>query len=173
VKKLIPIITLVLLMSILLIGCSTTKPTQELSKLEITIGEKQLDYIVAKNKWNGSMYDREDTFQSILKVGSGIEIPYIEFGKIGVINFKNNPPDKLTISDILIDKNGNKMYSTPIINIPFELKDGKYSFEIKQNMETALDSYFEPNMTYLRGFRMTASWDQNECEYAFIIKTDR
>jgi hypothetical protein len=28
-------------------------------------------------------------------------------------------------------------------------------------------------MTYLRGFRMIASWGQNECEYAFIIKTDR
>lgn len=90
-----------------------------------------------------------------------------------MINFKDNTPDKFAISDILIDKNGNKKYLTPIISNSFELKDGKCSFEIKRNIEIGLDSYYVPNMTYFRGFRMTASWGENECEYAFIIKTDR
>lgn len=172
-KKIINVIIFILLTNTLMIGCTLQESLQEPPELTITIGDKELQYITAKNKWNGSEYDRQDTFQSILKEGSGIEIPYIEFGKVAVINFKNNPPVKFTISDILIDKNGNKKYSTPIISNPFELKEGKCSFEIKKNIETELDSYFEPNMTYLRGFRMTASWGQNECEYAFIIKTDR
>lgn len=172
-RKIINVIIFILLTNTLMIGCTLQESLQEPPKLTITIGDKELQYITAKNKWNGSEYDRQDTFQSILKEGSGIEIPYIEFGKVAVINFKNNPPVKFTVSDILIDKNGNKKYSTPIISNPFELKEGKCSFEIKKNIETELDSYFEPNMTYLRGFRMTASWGQNECEYAFIIKTDR
>jgi len=172
-KKIIIRIIITLLSNILLIGCTSQKLSQEPPKLTITIGDKELQYVTAKNKWDGALYDRQNTFQSILREGSDIETPYFEFGKIAVINFKNNPPDKFTISDILIDKDGNKRYFTPIISIPFELKDGKYSFEIKKNVEAELDSVFVPNMTYFRGYRITTSWGQNECEYAFIIKTDR
>jgi len=170
-KKIIIVLISVLLTNTLMIGCTLKKSPQEPPKLTITIGDKELQYITAKNKWNGSIYDRQDTFQAILKEGSGIEIPFIELDKTAVIKFKNNPPDKFTIADILIDKEGNKMYSTSINNIPFELKDGKYSFKINKNMDTSLDSNWFLNKTYSRGFRMTASWGENECEYAFIIKT--
>lgn len=90
-----------------------------------------------------------------------------------MIDFKKCPPDKLTISDVLLNKDGNKMYpSIEIISIPAELKNGKCSFEINKNMETLLNSNWEPNKTYNRGFRMTATWGENECEYAFMIRTD-
>lgn len=68
---------------------------------------------------------------------------------------------------------GDKKYPTPVINIPFELKDSKYTFEIKKNIEVELDSFYEKGMTYFRGFRIIASWGRNECEYGFVIKTDR
>ena len=172
-NRLIVIITLVLLMSIMMIGCSTTKPPQEPPKLTITIGEKQLDYIVGKNIWNGSIYDREGTFQTILRKGSKIEIPYIEIGDTVTISFTNNPPSKFTISDILIDETGNYRYSEKeIINIPVELKDGKGSFEIKKHLAAGLSSYYVEGKTDLRGFRMIATWGENECEYGFIIRTD-
>ena len=172
-KKLIVAITLVLLLNILMIGCAATNPPQEPSKLTITIGEKQLDYIVAKNQWNGAIYDREGTFQTILKKGLESEIPYIEIGNTATISFTNNPPSKFTISDILIDENGNQRYTyKEIINIPVELKDGKCFFEIKKHLASALSSYYVEGKTDIRGFRMTATWRENECEYAFIIRTD-
>ena len=156
-----------------MIGCSTTKSTQEPPKLTITIGEMQLDYIVAKNKWNGAIYDREGTFQTILKKGSKIEIPYIEIGNTATISFTNNPPIKFTIKDILIDEHGNQRYSDKeIINIPVELKDGKVSFNIKKHFASALSSYYVEGKTDIRGFRVIATWGENECEYAFIIRTD-
>jgi hypothetical protein len=40
-------------------------------------------------------------------------------------------------------------------------------------METLLDLNWYPNKTYNRGFRMTATWGEKECEYAFIVKTDK
>lgn len=171
-KKLIPAITLVLLTSILLIGCSSTKP-KEPPEITITIGEKQLDYIVAKNKWNGAVYDREDTFHTILKKGSESEIPYIEIGNTATISFSSNPPTKFIIMDILIDENGNPIYSyKEVNNIPVELKDGKVSFEVNRHFASFLSSYWEEGKTDIRGFRMIATWGENECEYAFIIKTD-
>jgi hypothetical protein len=172
-KKLIPAIILVLIMSILIIGYYNTKPIQEPPKLTITIGDKQLDYIVTKNQWNGAMYDREDTFKTILKKDSKSEIPYIEIGNTETISFTKNPPMKFTIKDILIDENGNQSYShKETINIPVEVKGGKVSFKINKHFASALSSYYVEGKTDIRGFRMIASWGENECEYAFIIRTD-
>ena len=179
-NRLIVIITLVLLMSIMMIGCSTTKPPQETPKLPqeppkltITIGEKQIAYVVGKNIWNGYIYDREGTFQTIMRKGSKSEIPYIGIGSTVTISFTDNPPSKFTISDILIDETGDYGYSDKeIISIPVELKDGKGSFEIKKHLAAGLSSYYVEGKTDLRGFRMIATWGENECEYAFIIRTD-
>lgn len=156
------------------IGC-TAKPTQgtpgEPPELIITIGEKQLDYVVGKNIWNGSIYDREDTFQTILKNKS--EISYIEIGSTSKISFKSNPPSKVIMWDHLIDEKGNNIYSDKVtINIPLDLKNGKGSFEIKKHMASALSSYYVEGKIDIRGFRMIATWGENECEYAFIIKTN-
>lgn len=172
-KKIITGIIIALLLSTILIGCTSQLLSQEPPKLTITIGDREIQYVTEKNKWDGELFDKQNNFKNILKEGSEIEPQYIVFGEIATINFKNNPPDKFTISDILLDIQGDKKYLTPIISLPIELKEGKCSFEIKKNIETELDSYWAPNMTYFRGFRMTASWGENQCEYAFIIKTDR
>lgn len=75
------------------------KSPQEPPEIILTIGDKQLDYVVGKNQWNDEKYGREDTFKKILKNYPASELSYIEIGT-------------------------------------------------------------------------TATWGQNECEYAFIIRTD-
>jgi hypothetical protein len=173
IKKIMVGIIVIVLTSIFMIGCNSLKSPQGLPKLTITIEDKELEYVIAKNKWNNSIYDREDTFQTILKKGSKFEIPYIEIGKTVMINFQSYPPDKFTIADILIDENGKRMYSNKeVINIPVKLKDGKCSFEIKKHFASALSSVYVENKVDVRGFRMIASWGDNECEYAFVIKAD-
>jgi hypothetical protein len=146
---------------------------QEPPKLTITIGDKQLDCIVGKNKWNGAIYNRVDTFKTIMEKDSKSEVPYIEIGNTATITFSNNPPTKFTIKDILIDENGNQRYSDKeMFNIPVELKHGKYSFKIEKHFAAALSSYYVEGKTDIRGFRMIATWGENECEYAFVIRTD-
>lgn len=160
----------VILMTLLLVGCSSNS-MKEPPELVINIGDKVIEYISAKNKWNGSIYDREDTFVAILKEQK--DIPVFENDSIVEISFKSNPPGKFTVSDILIDKNGRQIYTDKEIKkIPVELVDSKYVFEIENHFASALSSYYEPNKQELRGFRMIASWGENECEYAFVIKTD-
>ncbi len=170
IKRLILIFTLSVLLIGVMSGCSSSGNMQEPPELSISVGDKQLDYVAAKNKWNGSIYDREDTFISIVKEQN--EIPVFENGSIVEISFKSNPPDKFTVSDILIDENGRQIYTDKEIkNIPVELNNSKCSFEITPHFASALSSYYEPNKKEIRGFRMIASWGENECEYAFIIKT--
>ena len=158
-------------------GCtspeSPLKSPQEPPKLIITIGDKEIEYVVAKNKWNNSIYNREGAFQTILKKDSKIELPYVELGKIADISFKTFPPTTLTISDILIGADGIPIYSDKeVTKIPVKLKDGKCSFEVKKHIASALSSYYVEGKTVLRGFSMIATWGENECEYAFIIRTD-
>ena len=151
----------------------SVKVPQEPPEVTIIIGDKQLDYVVGKNQWNGAKYDREDTFKTLMKNFSASELPYINIGSTAIIKFTKNPPGKVTISDMLIDDSGNQMYSErEIINIPVELKNGKTSFEVKKHSASGLSSYYVEDKTNIRGFRIVATWGQNECEYAFIISTD-
>ncbi|MDF2522225.1 MAG: hypothetical protein K0R84_2853 [Clostridia bacterium] len=170
-------IVLILLISMTVVGCSSQrsslKPPDEPPEITITIGDREIEYIAAKNEWNGAEYDREDTFRTILAPDSDIEVPYIIIGEIAEVSFENNPPEDFYILDMIINKDGSRMYDNRVTEeIPVELKDGKCSFEIKKNMASLLSSYYEPNKKDLRGIRMIASWGENECEYAFVIKTD-
>lgn len=163
------LLTSMLIFALILAGCSINS-MQEPPEISINIGDKEIEYVSAKNKWNGSIYDREDTFVTILKKQK--EIPVFENGSVAEITFKNNPPDKFTVMDMLINEDGNQIYTDKEIkNIPIESNNGKYSFEIDYHFASALSSFYEPGKTDIRGFRMIASWGENECEYAFVIKT--
>lgn len=161
---------LILTLALVLMGCSSNS-MQEPPELSVIIGDKEIEYISAKNKWNGNIYDREDTFVTILNEQN--DIPLIENGSIVEIAFDGNPPVEFAVSDILIDENGQQIYTDKEIkNIPVELIDGKCSFKIEKHFASFLSSYYDhPNKEYIRGFRMIASWGENQCEYAFAIKT--
>lgn len=168
-KKIIFIIALILILTLALMWRSSSS-MKEPPELLITVGDKEIEYISAKNKWNGSVYDREDTFIAILKEQK--DIPIFENGSIVKIAFKSNSPDEFTVMDILIDEYGRQIYTNKEIkNVPVELNNGRYSFKIEKHFASFLSSYYEPDKKDIRGFRMIASWGENECEYAFIIKT--
>lgn len=170
IKKLIFTFILSILLTASMPGCSSTGNVKEPPEISISAGDKSLDYVVAKNKWDGSIYDREDTFISILKEQK--EIPVFENNSVVEISFKSKLPDKFTVADILIDENGKQLYTDKEIkNVQAELKDGKYYFAIEPHFASSLSSYYDPEKKEIRGFRMTASWGGNECEYAFLIKT--
>lgn len=168
-KKTIFLLTLIFTLTIVLMGCSTNS-MQEPPEISITIGDKEIEYISAKNKWDGSIYDREDTFVTILK--NQKDIPIIENGSIVEVAFQSNSPDEFKVFDILIDENGQQIYTDKEIkSIPVVLAGGKYVFNIETHFASSLSSYYESNKKDIRGFRMIASWGENESEYAFVIKS--
>lgn len=167
-KKLLFLFTLIII-TLALMGCSSNS-MKEPPKISITIGDKVMEYMSAKNKWNGNTYDRENALYTIVKDSK--DIPVIEDGSTVEIAFKSNPPDKFKVLDILIDENGRQIYTDKEIkNIPVELKNGKCSFKIEKHFASYLSSHYEPDKKDIREFRMIASWGENECEYVFVIKT--
>lgn len=174
-KKLKVAFSLIFIVCISVIGYFYISVMLPIEPPEVTImiGDEYLDYIIGKNQWHGTKYDREDTFQTIMKNTSASELPYIKVGSTATIQFKKHPPVKVTISDILITEDGNQIYTNKeTVNIPVKLKNGKTSFEIQHHWATALSSYYVKDKTNIRGFRIVATWGQNECEYAFIIRTN-
>lgn len=171
-KRLAIFIVFIVCMS-LFMGCEQSiesKEPKEPPEVSISIGDKKIQYIMGKNKWDGSIYDREDTFQTIIR--EKLEIPFVEIGEIVEIKFENNPPEQIKLYDILLNEDGHQIYDDKmIIDIPVELKNGKTSFEINNHIASSLSSYYDPNKVEFRGFRLIASWGDNECEYGFIIKT--
>ncbi len=158
-----------LILTIIIAGC-TSNAIKEPPEISINIGDKEIEYVSAKNKWDGSIYDREDTFITILKDQK--DIPVFKTGIIAEITFKGKLPDKFVVSDIFIDENGRQIYTEKEIkNVQVELQGNKYTFEIGKHFASALSSYYAPDKKETRGFRMIASWGENECEYAFVIKT--
>lgn len=167
-------------------GCTPKKAPQQQPKPEeppkvtITIGEKQIEHEDAKIQWNYGFYDREDTFQTILKKKSEVELPDIEIGKTAVIDFGDTTPEQLEIRDFVlsnIDRSGKQVFfdRTLDVTVPFKQNSGKYTFTIGKNTSSAASS--AENKKMIRGFRIIASWKvdswgDNKCEYAFLVKTD-
>ncbi len=163
----------IFIMKVILIGCvsNTSNTMKEPPEMLIHIGDMKIEYVVAKNKWNGQQYDREDTFVTILKEQK--DIPVIDIGSFAEITFEGEMPDEFTVSDIIIDETGRPIYTDKEIKeIQVVLHGDKYyTFEIQKHFASYLSSYYEQDKKDIRGFRMIASWGDNEYEYAFVIKT--
>lgn len=171
-KRLNYIFILIVVISTLISGCSSSEVPNEPPEISITIGDNDIEYIIGKNKWDNAIYDREDTFHTMLKGESVIEIPFIEIGETAKIDFMNYTPDDLILYDILINENGEQIYTDrEVTTVPIEMNNGVGSFEIKKHMASYLSSTYVEGKTDIRGFRIIATWGKNECEYGFIIRT--
>lgn len=158
---------------ILLSGCNTKM--SEPPQIEITTGDTSIEYVVGLNQWNGTMYDREGTFQSIMKNTSVTDLPYIHLNEEFHIQFKGTAPDTIKLLDYVLDSTGNAKYTDKEIQtIPFQLNNKKGSFVLGTHAASGLSSNsadYEPGAS-IRGFRLTCTWGDNESEYAFVIRSD-
>lgn len=142
-------------------------------KVIVKVNDNVIDAEIGINQWNGVKYDREDTFKAIMNKKA--DLVYVQLGKTISIEFKDNPPDKFTVYDQLLDEKGENKYSDKVTEtVSLSWKDGKYWFDLKPHVTSALSSNFQDYDTgnTIRGFRIVSNWGENECEYAFIIRTD-
>lgn len=165
------ILSIIMLAVLLVNGCTPTHSVKEPTPVTVTIAGQEIPTITEKNKWDGGVIDRADTFQTLMK--NKTDLPYIEIGSTAEIAFNGTVPDHFTVTDILVDETGNRVYDQKVDStVPVTAGNQKYTFPITKNWASLLSSQYVDNKKDLRGYRMTASWGANECEYAFIIQTD-
>lgn len=168
------LLILIFLISLTLASCSN-KSMAKPPEISITAGNKEIVYVVGLNKWDGAIYDREDTFHTIMKKTSAVELPYIQLGETIQIVFRGTAPGTIKLKDYILRENGDLKYAEKVAKeIPIELKNAKATFKLDAHMASFLSSHtkdYEPGKT-IRGLRLTCGWGDNECEYGFIIRTD-
>lgn len=101
------------------------------------------------------------------------DIPYLKNGEEISIDFGANPPDTLSISDGLLDDNGDYLYtSKEITDVPYVTKKGVYSFNLDTHIASYLSSHYEQDKKELRGFIINATWEKQEKKYAFAVQSN-
>ena len=143
---------------------------------EITVSSNNINipHTVGLNEWNGAKYDREDTFKVLMK-GSPT-LSYIKLGnKIQIKFIDSSVPDKVKMLDYILNEDGTAKYTEKAIKtIPIKFENKKAEIILEQNLASMLSSNsadYEKGAS-IRGFRLVCSWGNNECEYAFVIKSD-
>jgi hypothetical protein len=172
-----------LLIVLTLAACSNdsgdiSKHIEEMTKppgISIKAGDKEITYVIGLNQWDGTIYDREDTFHTIMKNDASVKVPYIHLGETIQMEVEGAYPDKVELNNYILKENGDQKYTgKEVINIPINFTNGKGIFRLEKHMAAFLSSNiedYEPGKT-IRGFRLICSWGENECEYAYIIRTD-
>ncbi|MDR3072694.1 MAG: hypothetical protein LBU41_04300 [Clostridiales Family XIII bacterium] len=163
--------SVVLLFCFVLSACVQDSPPE----MVVKSGSMDIPTSVGLNKWNGGVVDREDNFKVLMKEKTRTDLPYIKVGEIISIELDGTAPDSVILTDSVLNENGGNKYgdvTTEDIQITF--KNRKAEFELKTNMASLLSSNSEDYLpgNLIRGFKMTCKWAENECEYAFIIRSD-
>lgn len=156
-------------------GGKVVSEMTEPPEIEVMAGGTAIGHIVGLNQWNGAVYDRENTFQAIMKGRLKTDLPYIKQGKEVTIEFKGTVPGSVELQDHVLNEEGRIKYGERLMQkVPIEFKNGRGSFILSQNMAAFLSSNSEDTKpgASIRGFRLLCRWGDNECEYAFIVRTD-
>jgi hypothetical protein len=158
---------------LLLSGCANK--AEGPPEITVKAGSAVIPSTVGVNKWNGGVVDREDSFIALMKNKALEDLPYIKIGETFSIEIKGNSPDSAVLKDYVLNANGGKKFSEETIaEIPVEFKNEKSEFVLEKNMASMLSSNsedYKPGNS-IRGFSLTCTWGNNECEYAFIIRSD-
>jgi hypothetical protein len=154
-------------------GCNNSKQ-KEPPEIKIQTEDGiTINYIVAKNKWDGKVYDREDILVSFMKEEK--EILYLPLGSKIKVEFETNPPFDVKLQDRIMKEDGSEKYNKATNDMNFEYKDGNVSATMDFNPVAMLSSDMKDyeKGAVLRGFIISAKWDkETECEYGFAVYTD-
>lgn len=144
------------------------------SSVTILGGKETIKYATLNSDQKDSLSDQKASPFSFAFAGENIsDIQYLNIGEEISIDFESNPPDALSISDGLIDANGDYLYtSKEITDVPYVAKKGVYSFNLDTHIASALSSYYEKDKKEFRGFIINASWEKQEKKYAFVIQSN-
>ena len=175
---------MLLLSAVLLLvsaGCRAEPETSKQGKnqapaISVTAEEITIPSTYGLNQWDGSVYDREDTFLSLMSPVQDIkDLPNIRLHQTIRIELDGAAPDSYTLTDQILTKEGKLRYGNAATqDVPITFSGSHCEFELLPNYAASLSSNvkdYEPGAT-IRGFRLTCSWGDNECEYAFVLRTN-
>jgi beta-lactamase regulating signal transducer with metallopeptidase domain len=160
-------------------AASAAAPAEPPSIGVVQLGGKDIGWVAGANKWNGSIYDRLDSFKNLMADKTIDDLVYVKNGQDIVVTFSQQYcPDGAKLTEYILRESGDEKYNIPGMDLDLQ-NDLIYKhvsgFTVKPNYATALSSNsadYMPGNT-IKGYRLVCTWnDGNECEYAFVIRGD-
>ncbi|WP_058301229.1 hypothetical protein [Gorillibacterium timonense] len=147
-------------------GCSKPEPKMEVT---ITSGKKVIGYQVQKTVSSEKNESRQDVFSFAFDPSYTIEP--IKTSETIVLDFGDNPPDRITGKDSLVGPDGHYLYDErTTTSIPFQEDGNRYTFEVQTHKWSGLSSLFKKDDD--RGIEVEATWKKTAYTYFFVIRTD-
>ena len=168
-------LNLIVIMAFLFVlaACSSANLTQP-PEVQITVNGVVIEYVTAKNVWNGAIFDRLPTLWIYANTFNIQDAPYFELGSIVQIEFLSDMPDSVKLYEYVIDYDGQSRYSVSVDAVSLQFTDNKTEFKLETNIMALLSSYsgdYEPG-NIVRGFILLCRWGDNSAEYGFVIRSD-
>ncbi len=142
--------------------------------LSVNVNGQSLYTQSDKIYWNGVAYDNPLIFENMASNDYLKDIPPFPFGSFVELTFDQPKPDNVIISEFIIDGNGKRKFSERVdVSIPFDIKS-ETGFLLQGNAASMLSSNsadYELGAV-IRGFLLTCTWGENQCVYAFTLRSD-
>jgi beta-lactamase regulating signal transducer with metallopeptidase domain len=158
-----------------------TNPPENPPEITVSANGKRLDWIVGINVWNGAIVDRAENFAAFMEDKAIGDLPHVSTGATVTVDFGSYPPNAVIVSESILNEDGAPKWRTDEFpkNYNMGMAGGIGTFSIEPNYATALSSDsadYEPGKT-IKGYKLVCQWLKpdgsiNECEYAFVIRSD-
>ena len=164
-----------LLITVILTGCGQKIPE---SPPVITIDADGISLSNTTNisAWDNTIYLLDGTASDWLsEYGKPVFFPLGTVFSI-TIPEKTTLPDKITVIDTLINKDGTPKYDerAAIVELTPEISENVVSFSLDNHWATGLSSNSEDYQegAAWRCFEITCTWGENVCVYTFCVRTN-
>ncbi len=140
----------------------------------VMAGGEALPSTVGLNRWNGAMVKRADTLEALAAEGGAL--PYVALGTEITFDFGGATPDSMEMTGYVLNRDGTQKYwlDDPRSEVTPVFENGAGTFQFTGNFLTLLssDSADYGQGQSMQGFKLTCNWGENQCEYAFMLRTD-
>ncbi len=158
-----------------MVAMSACSAASELPEIKITSGDIKIPNTVVEKHGLCSIFDRAETFMSIMKNTELAELPYIKLGEEITIEVLGDTPDVVMLTGYILKSDGSLKYASEVNQeVDIEFSGNKGSFVLDVDMAYSLVSQAEHHNdgNVISGFCLGCTWGDNYFEYDFIIRTD-
>lgn len=170
-----PVLVLSVIFAVLLFSACNKNGTgiksENAPEIKVTAEDKNISWVLGLNKWDGSVYDRKDNFSVYFEKFTADDLVFLNRESVIQIEFDRRP-DSFTLKDYVLRDNGELMFGNEMVQTVTEIdgEGNKISFTLGDNISEFLSSAIHEY--FIRGFKLTCRWGEDECEYAFAVKKD-
>ena len=168
-KRFIVALVLVLVL-VTLSGCSSETAVPVIS---VAAGGEDIVYLSHKLNWDGQSFEEPDGFADIYAEKDGFKAAFYTRGTEIVVDFGEDLPDEIRVTDDVIQTTGALMYLTRETDkAKHTYEDGVLYIPIGKHGTSGRSCGFMAEGKDYRGYRVYATYGDDTCIYDFIILSE-